>query len=405
MDVPDYTSDLTTTTENTETTGTINITPNGNNTSATLTNTLVYSAINNSLKEAEEKGTQPVVEINMNTKPDKTNFSVTIPYTSFNHLAESEVEALTVSSPQITITFDDKAIDSINQSAKSRVTVSAAKVGVPAGYEEEIGDRPIYNLEVSSDGKKISSFGDGKATVSVKYTPAPGEDLDEIVIYYIPADGIPVKVTNCVYNPDTGMVTFVTNHFSAYAVAYSEVSFTDITGQWYENYVQFLASRGILSGTDKGIFSPEANITRAEFVTILARLSGADLSVYTVSAFSDVAKTDWYFAAVQWAFDKGLVQGSDGLFKPDANITRQDMAVLLQRYQQIILGKALPELQAAITFADSGSIASYASAAVTAVQKAGIISGKGEGIFDPEAFATRAEAAKMIAILLKLNLA
>ena len=192
----------------------------------------------------------------------------------------------------------------------------------------------------------------------------------------------------------------MTTHFSKYAVGYSDVKFGDVSG-WYADAVNYLAARDIISGTGNGIFSPNANITRAQFVTILAKLSGADLTDFTASAFTDVSASDWYFGAAQWAYKNGVAAGAGGRFDPNATITRQDMAAMIARYAEKIAKYQLPKTTAGVTFKDSGEITSYATAAVTAMQRAKIISGNSDGSFAPKANATRAEAAKMIAAFLQ----
>jgi hypothetical protein len=129
---------------------------------------------------------------------------------------------------------------------------------------------------------------------------------------------------------------------------------------------------------------------------MLARLSGDDLSKYKTSSFADVKTTDWYFGVAEWAKENKVAEGYDGKFNPTDKITRQDMAVLLVRYAGQIDYK-LPETLAAKVFPDKAAIASYAVSAVTAVQRAGIMTGLPDGTFGPTANATRAEAAKVIA--------
>ena len=107
------------------------------------------------------------------------------------------------------------------------------------------------------------------------------------------------------------------------------------------------------------------------FATILANLSGADLRGYTASSFTDVSKTAWYSAAVEWAYEEGIVTGSNGKFEPNANITRQDMAVMIARYAEKAADYALPATNKAVVFTDSNGIASYASDAVAAIQAGG----------------------------------
>jgi hypothetical protein len=108
------------------------------------------------------------------------------------------------------------------------------------------------------------------------------------------------------------------------------------------------------------------------------------------------------FAAVQWAYENGVALGSDGKFNPGANITRQDIRRHARALRDNVAGFTLPELYGTLYYTDNGGIASYAADAVTMLQQAGIISGNPDGSFAPTAFATRAQAAKMIAVLLKL---
>ncbi len=309
----------------------------------------------------------------------------------------------TTETSKVKVAFDSEALAAIEKIANGSYEVKVVKASdllLSDTAKKQIGTRPVYNISVVSGGTAISDFGGGKATISIPYTLASGEDANKIVIYCISGSGELIPVPNCVYDAATGTVTFATTHFSNYAVGYNDVSFTDVSG-WYTDYVSYLAARGIIGGTGGGKFSPDANITRAQFVTLIARMSGDELSGYTFSSFSDVATTDWYFAAVQWAYKNGVAAGSDGKFDPNAPITRQDIATILVRYADKVASYILPKTNSAVSFTDSANISSYASAAVTAMQQAGIISGNSDGSFAPTANATRAEAAKMIALLLQ----
>ena len=96
----------------------------------------------------------------------------------------------------------------------------------------------------------------------------------------------------------------------------------------------------------------------------------------------------------------GIVQGADGNFRPDEAVTRQDLAVMLVRYQQKVVKTELPADSAAPAFADNADIAEYAAEAVYLLQKAGIVEGT-EGKFLPTAPASRAALCKMLAGLVK----
>ena len=176
--------------------------------------------------------------------------------------------------------------------------------------------------------------------------------------------------------------------------------FTDVPeNRWSYPYIQQLYDAGVVSGTSATTFEPTANVTRAQFVTMLAGLQGADVSAYTSGKFSDVPADAWYAPYVNWAAENGVVYGvSDTAFAPDAEISRQDMAAMLYRYAGqfgIQLGTGNP----AITFTDEADIADYALPAVEALQRAGVISGMPDGSFRPRDTATREQACVMLCLL------
>ena len=140
-------------------------------------------------------------------------------------------------------------------------------------------------------------------------------------------------------------------------------------------------------------------MTRAQFVTMLAGLQGADVSAYRTGKFTDVPADAWYAPYVNWAAENGVVYGvSDSAFAPDANISRQDMAVMVYRYAErfgIRLGTDVPP----VTFTDTGDIAAYALPAVQALQRAGVISGMPDGSFRPREHMTREQACVVLCAL------
>ena len=176
--------------------------------------------------------------------------------------------------------------------------------------------------------------------------------------------------------------------------------FTDVPeSRWSYPYIKELYDAGVVSGTSATTFEPTANVTRAQFVTMLAGLQGADVSAYTSGKFADVPADAWYAPYVNWAAENGVVYGvSDTAFAPDAEISRQDMAAMLYRYAGqfgIQLGTGNP----AITFTDEADIADYALPAVEALQRAGVISGMPDGSFRPRDTATREQACVMLCLL------
>lgn len=375
--------------------------PNGS-AAASITADQLTDAFDKAIAGAKGTDGKALVEIKVEGTAKSTSVSTAIPQAAFKDLSNSSADGLKISTPLGTVTFDDAAMSEINDKATGDIKITVAQADTSKLTEAEkaaVGGRPVYDLTVDSGNTIISSFGGGSATVSVPYTLAAGEDTTKIVIYYLSDKGNLVMMPNCSYDAKTGMVTFITNHFSNYVVGYNNVSFSDVSG-WYAENVNFLAARGILNGSN-GKFNPSSDITRAEFVTILANLSGADLSTYTGSSFTDVDEAQWFSGAVQWAYENGIATGTNGKFNPNANMTRQDMAVMIARYAEKTANYTLPETKEAILFTDSTEIASYASDAVASMQQADIISGNADGSFAPADNANRAQAAKMIALLLQ----
>lgn len=178
------------------------------------------------------------------------------------------------------------------------------------------------------------------------------------------------------------------------------ITFTDINDHWAKSYIEFMASNKYIKGKGNKIFDPDGKITRAEFTAILARMSGDELkSVET--KFYDVNPDDWFASYIIWAVNKGITKGvSNTKFAPSDNITREQMAVMIRRYADSFDIK-LDMTQGPVTFKDEDTISDYALASVKKMQRFGLIQGRPGNIFDPKGNATRAEACKMLGLLIK----
>ncbi|MPM84640.1 Endoglucanase [bioreactor metagenome] len=158
-----------------------------------------------------------------------------------------------------------------------------------------------------------------------------------------------------------------------------------------------MSSRNVISGTGNGEFSPEATITRAQFATILARLSGDDLSGQAASVYSDASAGDWFFQAAQWANQTSISTGSGGKFNPNEGITREQMAVMLYRYAKYKgYDVSIGEDTNILSYNDSLSISNYAYASLQWACGAEIIQGDHAGNLNPNGCATRAQAAAIL---------
>ncbi|RXZ83187.1 S-layer homology domain-containing protein [Paenibacillaceae bacterium] len=310
-------------------------------------------------------------------------------------------DSLKVTVQQVELRLDKAALKAIGANADLKASVVQGKLdGLSASDQATIGTRPIYHIKLQSGERTVSSLGGGTMSVSIPYKLKAGEDPNAIVVYQLHADHKLEVIQDSIYDEAAGKVIFNSGQTGQFAVGYSKPVYADVTG-WYGDAVTYLAARGIVQGVDGQHFAPQANIKRAEFVQMIANIAGAEQPVQEKSAFSDVNEGDWYYAAVTWASSNGIVLGADGKFNPHALITRQDMAVILARYIDKAGKSTLTAIHEPIVFNDQERIAEYAQSAVAAMQTAGILTGRGNQQFAPQATATRAEAAQMISKFLQ----
>ena len=167
---------------------------------------------------------------------------------------------------------------------------------------------------------------------------------------------------------------------------------------WYAESAEYCFKHGYIMGTDKGTFAPDAKLTREQFVTILARISGAELNEYTESVFDDVNADAWYGSAVIWANTEGLVNGiGNGIFGVGEPLDREQLAVILYRYAQ---GKGIAPAEGlgVSYYEDAGSISAWALDACDWAIGNKLLGSIREGarILSPQMTVTRAQAAKII---------
>lgn len=167
--------------------------------------------------------------------------------------------------------------------------------------------------------------------------------------------------------------------------------FTDVSeNEWYYDAVRFVYENGLMNGYDNNTFAPNANLSRAMLTQILYNKEGRPVS--SGSSFADVTSDAWYSEAVAWAAAQGIVSGyGNGLFGPNDHITREQLAVMLWRYagEPAATNKKLH-------FNDVDEVSGYALDALCWATENGIINGKGGGILDPRGQATRAQVAQML---------
>ncbi len=187
-------------------------------------------------------------------------------------------------------------------------------------------------------------------------------------------------------------------------VGASSIQFDDTKNHWANEFIGKLAARGIVNGMGNNLYQPEGSVTRAQFLTMLAKSANdTDVTQAPVAGFKDVQAGEWYYHYVNWGFANGIVSGMDeNTFAPNANISREQMAIMLSNFaksQQF----TLPDTGVTINFTDGANIGEWAKESVDQVVKAGILSGFPDGTFSPKGSATRAQAAKVLYMICEIK--
>ncbi|QHW31382.1 tandem-95 repeat protein [Paenibacillus rhizovicinus] len=192
---------------------------------------------------------------------------------------------------------------------------------------------------------------------------------------------------------------------SIYAVVAHAVTFTDVEHHWAKDAVNDMGSRMIISGIGNGLFSPDRDITRAEFAAIMVRGLGLKLEE-GANSFSDVKVSDWYSSAVNTAYANKLINGfEDGKFHPMDKITREQAMAIIAKAMEMTGLRADDQTASAEqmlhAFTDVNSVAAWAQASLADCLQAGIVTGRTATELAPKANMTRAEVAAIVQRLLK----
>lgn len=277
------------------------------------------------------------------------------------------------------------------------------KIGMvnPGAFNEtlkgQIGNRPVIKLNLEADGKVIAwNNRNANVRVTIPYRPTAEEiaDSEHIVVWYIDGEGNIIPVETGVYNSQQETVSFVTNHFSTYAVSFVKKTFDDIQDHWSRKYVDVMASRGIIKGIPGNKYGYQYDITRADYVTLLVRMLG--ISTTVESNFEDVRVDDYFYQTVGIAKKLGIVQSDEKLFRPRDSITREEMMMFTAAALKYAKPETSPGNPAILKeFSDANQVSAEFIESTAILVEGKIILGAG-GKLLPQAKMTRAEAAAVL---------
>ncbi|MSS62325.1 hypothetical protein [Velocimicrobium porci] len=196
----------------------------GDKATATLSSSVANSAIKRQQAEAKKNGKETddvAITVKVDTKKAK-EFAFNLPKATIAELMKNRVGEVGVSSGMVTTSLDLNALKEIRKQSTKDITITKVNANdLSASTKKKIGKRPIYGFSITDKtGKKITKFGKGKIRVSIPYKLAAKEKADNLVIYYINANGKAVEVPNSVYSRESKTISFATNHLSKFAVGY-----------------------------------------------------------------------------------------------------------------------------------------------------------------------------------------
>ena len=259
-------------------------------------------------------------------------------------------------------------------------------------YSYEIFTKVGENGTISVD--RYATEGDN---VTITVSPDEAYLLDELVVT---AGGKEVEVKD---NGD-GTYTFkMPSGDVKIEVTFAEdpnweeepaMPFVDVNeGDWFYDVVLYAYDNGLMTGTSADTFAPNTATTRGMIVSMLARLEGVTSA--ESAGFTDVAESDWYATAVNWAASVGVVNGyEDNTFRPNDAITREQMAAILYNYADY-KGYDVSARADLSDYADAASISSWAEDVLAWANAEGLINGMTATTIDPQGATTRAQTAAM----------
>ena len=299
----------------------------------------------------------------------------------------------TIENGNYEVTYSDSKLTISNRSGGGGVTTYT--ISIPADVDG--GTVKVSPTRASSG-----------TTVTITVTPDEGYALDKLTV--TDAAGRELKLTDKGDGKYSftmpGSKVIVEAIFAAISPDYAACDggadcplwdFTDLNvNAWYHDGVHFCIDEGLMEGYGNGLFGPNDTLSRAQLCQIIYNMEGQPATSDS-SVFTDVADGAWYADAVTWAASQGIVGGyGNGLFGPEDNITREQLAAILYRYAQAKgYDVSVGEDTNILSYTDALEISEYAIPAMQWACGAGIMEGDA-GYLTPQGDATRAQVATML---------
>ncbi|MDR1245993.1 MAG: S-layer homology domain-containing protein, partial [Clostridiales Family XIII bacterium] len=302
-------------------------------------------------KAKEDKS--PAVSVTVKGDANTKVADVVLPKSSAKEIADGGLEFV-VKSPVGDVSFGEDALNTIAARPGDTLEVVIADEGRTETIET---NNKTFTLTVKVDDAELTALG-GAVAVALPYAKAASEDAELLTVYKLEEDGTYTEIKDAKYNTATGKADFTTTETGSYFVSEWISPFSDISkGAWYYKAVRYAYASGLMNGTGDGAYSPQATLTRAMLITILAREAGVD---------TDGGDT-WYSKAIEWGTESGVTDGTN----PDGEITREQFAAMLYRYADS------PRTSGGFdAYDDAGDVSAWAEEAMAWAVESGLITGR-----------------------------
>lgn len=392
--------------------------------------TVTYKDVADAVTKAKKDEAKSITIMLQNTGKAKS-VAVNLQVDSAKEIAKAEL-GLNVNTTQGSLAIPDKALEAIAGQAggvdirinveskdtkaeavkaavESALTQAAASLRGTA--ENLFANACVTEVTITSNNKEITSFGGHELTINLPVNSKNFEKDNNYKVVVISGDDtVESIIGKCLRVNGDLVVQVKVSHLSTFIVTTEKekaetakitMSFADINeNQWFYEAVKFVYEAGLMNGDGENTFNPNGNLNRAMLVTILYRLEQTP-EVTEAAKFSDVAAGQWYTKAVIWASSNGIVNGyEDGTFKPNNNVSREEMAAMLMRYAEFkkIDVSATKDIS---SYKDATNVAEWAKQNMSWANSVGLIQGDENNNLNPQGKATRAEAAMILMRLVK----
>jgi hypothetical protein len=369
----------------------------------TATAKLDVNAVNKVITEAAKAGEKKIIIEPQGTENAKA-INVSVPKASAEMLAAQKDMSVSIETKSGQVNIPAQAMDSIVKEAKGSdisITIALKEKSevkdVAASKLMENKSAVAVEVKIESAGRQITKFASPieiMLPVNEKFEVGKAYPVTQIS-----ADGTKSNsIGKCVNIGGKLYIKLSTDHLSIFVVspeAATDMPFTDVQGHWAYEAIKYAFENKLMLGVSDDKFSPQGTLSRAMLTTILYRVE-KEPKIAEAAKYKDVEANAWYANAVAWASREGIVAGySESTFAPNDQITREQMAAMLQRYSKYKKLDANKSKDLS-SYKDVKDVSDWASEAVKWSVAEELIAGRTKETLVPKGTATRAEAATIL---------